>query len=39
VGIIVLTNEEVRSKPASLSPLIDEILKEIDAKYANFRLP
>jgi serine-type D-Ala-D-Ala carboxypeptidase/endopeptidase len=32
VGIIVLTNEEVRSKPANLSPLINQILKEIDPR-------
>jgi D-alanyl-D-alanine-carboxypeptidase/D-alanyl-D-alanine-endopeptidase len=30
LGIIVLTNEEVRSKPANLSPLIDQILKAVD---------
>jgi CubicO group peptidase (beta-lactamase class C family) len=30
VGIIVLTNEEVRAQPAQLSPLINQILKEID---------
>jgi CubicO group peptidase (beta-lactamase class C family) len=32
VGIIVLTNAEVRPKPASLSPLIDEIVKEMDVR-------
>jgi serine-type D-Ala-D-Ala carboxypeptidase/endopeptidase len=32
LGVIVLTNEEVRSKPANLSSLVDQILKEIDSR-------
>jgi CubicO group peptidase (beta-lactamase class C family) len=32
LGIIVLTNEEVRAKPASLSPLINQILMAIDRR-------
>jgi CubicO group peptidase (beta-lactamase class C family) len=32
VGIIALTNEEVRSKPANLSSLFNQILKEIDPR-------
>jgi len=32
LGIIVLTNEEVRPMPAQLSPLINQILKAIDPR-------
>jgi serine-type D-Ala-D-Ala carboxypeptidase/endopeptidase len=32
LGIIVLTNEEVRAKPASLSPLVNQILMAIDRR-------
>ena len=32
LGIIVLSNEQVRSRPAQLSPLINQILKSIDPR-------
>jgi serine-type D-Ala-D-Ala carboxypeptidase/endopeptidase len=32
LGVIVLTNEEVRPRPANLSLLINQILKEIDSR-------
>jgi serine-type D-Ala-D-Ala carboxypeptidase/endopeptidase len=34
LGIIVLTNEEVRSMPVSLSPMINQILRAVDPRAA-----
>ncbi len=35
LGIVVLSNEEVRSTPTQLSPLIDRILKAIDPRMSS----